>query len=63
MDNTCPRCGNEITTFGGLSRLDNETRICTPCEIGESMEDYLDGKLTPKNEWFIFTGMIWERDT
>lgn len=51
IDNRCPRCGAAGLDEGyGLSRLDNSTRICTPCEIDESIEDYV-GEITPMNVW------------
>jgi hypothetical protein len=35
----CPRCHQPFTTFPGLSRYDNTTPLCTPCETKEAMED------------------------
>ena len=48
----CPRC--EVNMAGlGTSRLDSTTHICSPCNTGEAMEDFLSGALTPKSEWPI----------
>lgn len=46
----CPRCDGEFTGLGGLSRLDNSSHICTPCEQEEAMEDYFNS-ITPITEW------------
>jgi len=37
--NICPRCGEPFRT-SALSRLDNKTRICSPCGNWEAMMDY-----------------------
>ena len=49
----CPRCGGYIPNNdtpgmypGALSRLDNETEICSECGVDEAMEDFLDGKVS-----------------
>ena len=36
----CPRCGNSIMDTGALSRIDNETVLCSDCGMREAMEDY-----------------------
>lgn len=48
----CPRCISifKENEFGGTSRLDNVTRICSSCEIDEGMEDYFTS-ITPMSEW------------
>jgi transposase len=46
-DNTCPRCGHGIPSDerrgeypGALSRLDNETWICSQCGTDEAMYNW-----------------------
>ena len=36
----CPRCGDEITAFPALSRLDNETYICSECGTKEALFNF-----------------------
>jgi hypothetical protein len=36
----CPRCGEEYSEFPALSRVDNETAICSTCGMREAMADY-----------------------
>lgn len=36
---TCPRCGEETTSFPALSRRDNKTEICSKCGTEEAMID------------------------
>ena len=47
----CPTCDGYIPNnaqpgayMGGLSRRDNQTEICTACEMSEALEDYFDSK-------------------
>jgi hypothetical protein len=49
----CPRCSGYIPNDampgaypGALSRLDNETEICSECGSIEAMEQFLDGSVT-----------------
>ncbi|HYQ84110.1 MAG TPA: hypothetical protein VEP28_08930, partial [Rubrobacter sp.] len=61
----CPRCGvNRYTPYGGerptqespfpaLSRLDNQTYICSSCGTDEAMRDYEGQPPIPPNEWPI----------
>lgn len=48
----CPRCVSMFKEddYGGISRLDNSTRICTSCETDEATEDYF-GIVTPMKNW------------
>ena len=36
----CPLCKNEITTWPAISRIDNETDICSDCGLTESLEQW-----------------------
>jgi hypothetical protein len=36
---------------GALSRLDNETEICSACGTDEAMQDYFKGGITPMDVW------------
>ena len=58
-DNTCPRCGGGIPSDekrgqypGALSRLDNETWICSECGTDEAMFNWAHPgqTLPPLNE-------------
>jgi len=51
MDNpnepkNCPRCKQIYTGFPALSRLDNTSRICSPCGMDEAMQDFAGQPLT-----------------
>lgn len=42
----CPRCQDNLLPQGypgAISRIDNETEICSPCGTDEGMRDYFDG--------------------
>lgn len=51
--NTCPRCGKDYDGYPALSRVDNDTYICSTCGAAEAMEDYMGVALTPKSEWVV----------
>lgn len=38
----CPRCGSPIYGEPAISRIDNETEICSECGTHEAIESYLD---------------------
>lgn len=46
----CPRCWENYKELGGISRTDGKTEVCSPCEIAESMEEYL-ATLTEQRDW------------
>lgn len=57
-DHICPRCGGPVPREGmqgkypgALSRLDNETEICSACGTDEAMQDYFKGGITPMDVW------------
>ena len=33
----CPKCGKEFTEYPALSRVDNETEICSECGVKEAV--------------------------
>jgi len=33
----CPRCKKSFTGYPALSRVDNETEICSPCGVEEAI--------------------------
>lgn len=37
---TCPRCKKPIEGYPAVSRVDNETDICSPCGTKEAMWDF-----------------------
>ena len=37
-ERTCPKCGCVYTEVPALSRVDNETLICSDCGIREALE-------------------------
>ena len=48
IDNICPKCGGDVpnTEFkgqypGALSRVDNQTEICSACGTREGLEAFL----------------------
>lgn len=52
----CPRCGKNTMPVaeldpGALSRLDNETYICSQCGVEEALEQFFFGRLT--EEWAV----------
>ena len=49
----CPRCLGflPIGYPGALSRVDNETEICSDCGTDEAIGQYLDGYLAPIEKW------------
>jgi hypothetical protein len=61
----CPRCeSNHYTPYGfdyqpgdpmppALSRVDNETYICSPCGTAEAMRDFIGAAPIPPSEWPI----------
>ena len=65
----CPRCavrsyteygsGEDPTPeapFPALSRMDNETYICSPCGQEEAMRDFTGEPPIPPSEWPINAG-------
>ena len=38
----CPRCNSEYTGFPALSRVDNETYICSSCGVEEAHLQYFE---------------------
>ncbi len=36
----CPLCNNKIEGYPALSRIDNETKICSDCGRLEAIENY-----------------------
>jgi hypothetical protein len=50
----CPRCNKNnlpIGYPGALSRVDNETEICSPCGTDEGMRDWLDRFIPGTEQW------------
>ena len=43
----CPRCGGYYADFPALSRVDNETSICSPCGTEEAIQDFTGEPLSP----------------
>ena len=53
---TCPRCGiKRMTKYPALSRLDNESHICSECGTAEAMDDFMRKPQLTHAEWFINT--------
>ena len=46
----CTRCGEYYTEFPALSRVDNETSICSPCGTEEAIQDFAGEPLSPLNK-------------
>ena len=44
---TCARCGIVTTQFPALSRVDNESKVCSECGTEEAMQNYFKQPLTP----------------
>lgn len=42
---TCPRCGEETTSFPALSRYDNITAICAQCGMSEAIAQFMCQKM------------------
>lgn len=38
IERTCPRCGKTYTEHPALSRVDNETLLCSDCGTREALE-------------------------
>lgn len=36
----CPKCGKEFTEHPAISRVDNETEICSKCGVDEAVDAY-----------------------
>lgn len=46
MARACPRClGDMWQPYVALSRLDNETDVCSQCGYEEAMEQYFHGEV------------------
>lgn len=57
----CPACGNEYTEHSAISRKDNITEICPKCGQKEALEDFINAKMTNKeqdNKFCIFEKRI-----
>lgn len=58
-DNICPRCGGGVPSDdnpgaypGAVSRVDNETEICSACGTDEALTQFLNnGLLQPITMW------------
>ena len=53
----CPRCANMYMGTGALSRVDNQTVICSGCGTDEGMRTYLG---MSQIEGFPYSDAIWE---
>jgi len=38
--NICQKCGKEYTEFPALSRIDNQTELCSKCAEKEAMDEF-----------------------
>jgi hypothetical protein len=47
----CPRCEDITNEHPALSRIDNETAICSPCGGREAMEDYTGAPYKGEPYW------------
>ena len=45
----CPRCKKVYTGHPAISRVDNKTKICSPCGTEEALNDYYGYKLTDRS--------------
>lgn len=48
--NKCPKCGNPIKGFPALSRIDNETEICSECGSREAMDAWIKHEIIKKRK-------------
>lgn len=55
----CPRCGGAIPNWerrgeypGAISRVDNQTEICSECGTMEAMEDFVGNGPMPIAKWW-----------
>lgn len=62
--NQCPRCGRGIPNDmergkypGALSRLDNQTEVCSACGQIEAMLQFGKQPVTPRSGWYENTGV------
>lgn len=46
QERTCPRCSQKYLDYPAISRLDNETEICSTCGQVEALEQLAHGKIT-----------------
>ena len=37
----CPRCKKKFSGYPALSRVDNETEICSDCGVEEAIEQFI----------------------
>ena len=58
-DYICPRCGGDVPDtehkgqyLGAISRVDNETEVCSKCGTEEAMLQ-MAGRLNGKETWWI----------
>lgn len=56
----CPRCGGGIPNdarrgeyIGALSRIDNETEICSACGTDEAMRDLAGAPPLGFDQWWV----------
>lgn len=64
-NHVCPRCGGPVPRAGhegeypgALSRVDNETEICSACGLDEGLTQYMSGgKPLSRDDWFDVTGV------
>lgn len=50
QNKTCPRCKENFTGTGALSRIDNKTEICSQCGTDEAMADFFQNALVVKED-------------
>ena len=46
----CPICNQSYTDYPAISRIDNETEICTSCGVAEAFINYIEYMESNKNE-------------
>lgn len=49
----CPRCNGRLQQPGALSRVDNQTEICSDCGTREALEQVGLGNPLPMKSWWI----------
>lgn len=59
MTTYCPKCGKRTLleppyeSWNSLSRVDNETYICSDCGTLETFEQLTYGQPAPKSSWVL----------